>query len=738
MKTTSMKFLKYSIIILLPLLFFCWAPVEFGNEKVLFHGYTIQKPVIRIGLGVNLSYIKISSSSGMKIYEINSNYKLVADVTDEIYIKGRKEKITEKFVIQVAQSKERENAEIFAQDLGTKIENKVYVTENSESEISGIFQVMVGDFITRENALSFIKQLNQIGIADTWIMREEITEEESKPLWILVNEKLKSLHDDTVLYFIPSHPKSFLSFNGRDYRGIFVLRTTHKGIVLINVLNLEDYLKGVVPSELSPYTYSELEAHKAQAVAARTYVMRHLGQNKELDFDICDSPKSQFYKGMKAEHPLSTEAVESTKGEVALYKGRLINALYTSTCGGKTENVENIFDGPPLPYLRSEECVTEKQNEWLLKSRNVMQPINMSGKNISPEIAVLISLNIIHPETNPAYYQQKASFEEALNWIRNAMELLGKKNEKFNPETSPLNLVTLARLLVDAFEWHNRVENLLLKSERDFIMKDFESLKDEEKNSLAYLIQAGVFLSSIEIGSPERFLSRGELAYYLGKVIQSYRDIGSQGIFKGFSEDKIKMEEEKEKKQFVLSPDVFLLENNSGDYSFASHLYLLEGEEVRLIEREGKVQLLEVVSPPHTNILDRSSAFHRWQIRISRNALERRINRFYPIGKLVDIIPQKRGESRRVVELLIKGTESQAVVKGLKIRRVLGVRETLFVIDREYEKEGGISCFTFYGKGLGHGVGLCQVGAFGMAQTGAKYKEILKKYYRGIKISKIY
>jgi len=549
MKITSMKFLKYSFIILLPLLFFCWAPVEFGNEKVLFHGHMIQKPVIRIGLGVNLSYIKISSSSGMKIYEINSNYKLVADVTDEIYIKGRKEKITEKFVIQVAQSREREDVEIFAQDLGTKIENKVYVAENSESEISGIFQVMVGDFITREDALSFIKQLNQIGIADTWIMREEITEEESKPLWILVNEKLKSLHDDTVLYFIPSHPKSFLSFNGRDYRGIFVLRTTHKGIVLINVLNLEDYLKGVVPSELSPYTYSELEAHKAQAVAARTYVMRHLGQNKDLDFDICDSPKSQFYKGMIAEHPLSTEAVESTKGEVALYKGRLINALYTSTCGGKTENVENIFDGPSLPYLRSEECVTEKQNEWLLKSRNVMQPINMSGKNISPEIAVLISLNIIHPETNPAYYQQKASFEEALNW---------------------------------------------------------------------------------------------------------------------------------------------------------------------------------------------SCSFHRWQIRISRNALERRINRFYPIGKLVDIIPQKRGESRRVIKLLIKGTESQAVVKGLRIRRVLGVRETLFVIDREYEKEGKISYFTFYGKGLGHGVGLCQVGAFGMAQTGAKYKEILKKYYRSIKISKIY
>ena len=248
MKIISIKFMKYSIIIFLSLIIFCWAPVEFGKEEVLFHGFLIQKPIMRIGLGVNMSNIKISSSSGMKIYEINSNYKLVADDVYEIYIEGSREKITEKFVIQVAQAKEREEAEIAAQDLGTKIENKVYVTENFENEILGNFQVMVGDFLTREDALSFIKKLNQIGITNTWIIREEITEEESRPLWILVNDELKSLHDDTVLYCIPSHPKSFLSFNGRDYRGIFVLRTTHKGIVLINVLNLEDYLKGVVPS----------------------------------------------------------------------------------------------------------------------------------------------------------------------------------------------------------------------------------------------------------------------------------------------------------------------------------------------------------------------------------------------------------------------------------------------------------------------------------------------------------
>ncbi|MEE8377980.1 MAG: hypothetical protein V3R45_06375, partial [Candidatus Aminicenantaceae bacterium] len=130
--------------------------------------------------------------------------------------------------------------------------------------------------------------------------------------------------------------------------------------------------------------------------------------------------------------------------------------------------------------------------------------------------------------------------------------------------------------------------------------------------------------------------------------------------------------------------------------------------------------------------------YHSWQVRKSKIELENRINQFYPIGELIDIIPQTRSASNRVVELLISGAESQAVVKGLRVRRVLGLRETLFVIDRDYDESGNIIHFEFNGKGWGHGVGLCQVGAYGMARAGADYEEILKKYYHGITIGKIY
>lgn len=84
------------------------------------------------------------------------------------------------------------------------------------------------------------------------------------------------------------------------------------------------------------------------------------------------------------------------------------------------------------------------------------------------------------------------------------------------------------------------------------------------------------------------------------------------------------------------------------------------------------------------------------------------------------------------------GQEGQVRVAGLKIRQMLGLRDNLFVIDRLKNEDGRVSQFIFSGKGWGHGVGLCQVGAFRMAQKGAGYEGILKKYYRGIKIEKMY
>ncbi len=729
--------LKYIFAAFLALFLFGGEPDELGKDKIFFQDYLIPKPVIHIGLGINLSQIEIAASSGMKIYEVKKDYHLIADNADLAFVKGNKEKLTEKYLIQVAQFPDQEEAERFAQELRFQIDRKVRVSNTLESGFAGPYKIMIGDFLTRDDALSYIIKLNQLDIKDTWIVREEVTEKESRPLWILINDELISLRQSTVLYFIPSSPQSYLSFQGRDYRGIFTLRASRKGIVLINTLNLEDYIKSVVPSELSPYNFPEIEAHKAQAIAARTYAMKNLGQYKELGFDLVDTPQSQFYRGMNAEHPLSNEAVEATRGMVARYKGKMIDALYTSTCGGATEDVEKVFLGPALPYLRSTECVYEEQKQWPLATRTSLAPVYAHGMNISASIALLISLGIIDTPARAEDFREPAPAFEVQQWLERARSILGKPKIEGStePEGSDITVEAFVQRAVQVFEWEGRVTHLLQKSEKDFIFSSPNGWSESVRPAVAYLIRTGVFPSAESVGRYDRSLTRGEAAFYISQMLSSYRDFREAGVFQEMQGDQVMVRENGEDHTFSLSPSAFLIQNQNSHRVFARELELLGGENLRWILREGQVVYLEVLFSAYSNLLDRSSQYHSWTVRTSRDDLSRRINRYYPVGDLIDIIPQKRGSSERVMELLVKGTETQATVRGLRIRSVLGLRETLFVLDKELDAEGHVSHYVFTGKGWGHGVGLCQVGAYGMAQSGATYQEILFKYYHGITLS---
>lgn len=149
-----------------------------------------------------------------------------------------------------------------------------------------------------------------------------------------------------------------LKRNGKQalYHGVFELTPKNNSqFYLINVLDLQNYLKGVVPNEM-PVRFG-LEALKAQAVAARNYAL--LPRTKDIrEFDVDDSVASQVYFGAGTESPLANEAVGQTDGLVALYGWNLILAQYCSTAGGYTENYENAFSDKNFfpakqrPYLK--------------------------------------------------------------------------------------------------------------------------------------------------------------------------------------------------------------------------------------------------------------------------------------------------------------------------------------------------------------------------------------------------
>lgn len=175
-----------------------------------------------------------------------------------------------------------------------------------------------------------------------------------------VNGRLIAKNCDTVVIDCPTGLLGVqnLKRNGHTatYHGVFEITAKNPDtFYLINVLDLENYLKGVVPNEM-PVRFG-LEALKAQAVAARNYVLMPRTRSYR-EFDVDDSVASQVYFGAGTENPISNQAIRETEGLVALYGWDLILAQYCSTAGGYTENYEHafsdngIFPSRPKPYLK--------------------------------------------------------------------------------------------------------------------------------------------------------------------------------------------------------------------------------------------------------------------------------------------------------------------------------------------------------------------------------------------------
>jgi SpoIID/LytB domain protein len=176
--------------------------------------------------------------------------------------------------------------------------------------------------------------------------------------------------------FLPQKDDSYLFLNGKPYRGALEVVAAMgdppgknpKSLLVLNIVYVEDYLKGVVPAEIGKLGDQEIEALKAQAVAARTYSLSRLGQYENSGYDLEASVVDQIYTGAEGENPLVNEAIEDTKGRVLAFGEKLIHAYYHANCGGRTEYVERVWDKPQEPYLISVDdddfCSWAKNYTW--------------------------------------------------------------------------------------------------------------------------------------------------------------------------------------------------------------------------------------------------------------------------------------------------------------------------------------------------------------------------------------
>ena len=139
------------------------------------------------------------------------------------------------------------------------------------------------------------------------------------------------------------------NYKGRNYRGNIKFSVFNSNVSIINNIEIDDYLYGVLPREMS--TSWHIEALKAQAIVARSYLIKNLGMYDKYGFDICNTSSCQVYDGYDYEGSVSNRAVDETSGKVVTYNNSIINAYYHSSSGGFTASSENVWV-TALPYLK--------------------------------------------------------------------------------------------------------------------------------------------------------------------------------------------------------------------------------------------------------------------------------------------------------------------------------------------------------------------------------------------------
>jgi stage II sporulation protein D len=538
-------------------------------------------------------------------------------------------------------------------------------------------------------------------------------------------------------------------FNDKPYRGrLEVFAGPGGSLTVVNVLGLEDYVRGVVPNELSP-SYGTIEALKAQAVAARTYAVKNRNQFASEGFDLLPTTRSQVYGGLSTEHPLSTRAVDETRGMIATYKGEPINALYTSTCGGRTEHVENIFN-EATPYLRGRECAIEGRAHFapftIRSSREPVEIREEQNASLARDLAILAvnDFPVSTARVTDDWLSSPVTVAEVRGWLTVASRLARQSMPVLTEDA--VRAPAFSTALVAAVYGPGYADTLLDDADVEYLLaaRDAGDIPARNRADVAMLLRDG-HLSLYPDGSlrARDSLTRARALHTLARLLEARGTLQLQkGTAKPTVSDALILRSAtKGRDQPVsVSADAYLFRAfGDGAYPVRS-VAVVGGEPVTFhLNRAGQVDYLEVRPAPSGAAADRFSPFTNWTVSLTVSEAGSRLARWARgIGSLVDLRVAARGWSRRVTDLELIGTSGTNHLRGGRIRSALGLREQLFVIERRYDDGGRVVGFNIVGRGWGHGVGMCQVGAYGLARAGLSFDKILKTYYSGIEVTRLY
>jgi stage II sporulation protein D len=514
---------------------------------------------------------------------------------------------------------------------------------------------------------------------------------------------------------------SAIRLESTTYRGSLSVLVNPRGTLnVVNRLDLEEYLYGVVPAEMGPRRYDEIEALKAQAVAARTYAYAHRAQFESEGYDLCATPKCQVYAGLPAEDPLSSDAVDATRGLVIASGGTFADALFISTCGGRTENVENVFVGEAAPYLVSVEC-GELPVSSLAGARMTKESPGRGRSGLEWRGYVL-------QRHAPRRRSGRAtSLQIAQRWAG---------IERSAPAAASLAPSSVYPSILAAFDLASaRAVHLMPREERYYAESPsvIGRLTGPARDAYSFLLRFK-FGAGEPLPPPDRTLTEEEYAGLLfSGALRLLGITEGSGRFLSREASNVWVRSPEGRVGLPVDPDLPLARRVGDRWFVSSGLTLRPGDRLRWWKRGSAVLALWVELDSAGPSFERESSWTEWVRRASGRELARRMSQRVAGTEVRDLTVIKRSPSGRVIEMRVATDAAEITLKGFDVRQALEMPELLFTFSRARGPDGEIE-FVFLGRGWGHGVGLCQNGAYGMALGGATYDAILKHYYTGVDI----
>jgi SpoIID/LytB domain protein len=746
--------------------------------------YMAGEPLVRIGLSTNTSAVSITTSDTQLVAaspdEPNKNLLTTSvSVTARAY---RPPEI-EIYNFEIPNFETMAEADAEAKDVREATGEKASISLDSAT---GKWRVRIGEAKEIvEEAEQFKKGLAEKGFADVVIVTEKKLQPSSDA--VALSEQLKqggktevrSLIKPTgstqpttsdinpnlrevivsgksdLAKFSSLKPVSFGSFNdrsvpvklnGKAYRGKIEVFVNARGtLTVVNVVPIEDYLLGVVPRELG---LPSLEAQKAQAVAARTYAIANKNGFAAQGFDLLPTIYSQVYGGVSAETAMGTQAVQQTRGIYATYNGKPINALYTSTCGGRTENSENIFEFAE-PYLRGVECSLEGHKHFEpFMIKTLRNPAKLRDEQ-NLELTRLMSIFAVNgfqlstSQMTDEWFEDAPTQSELSNWLNQLAMRFGKTFPNVTRDSSkPLEL---ARILSTMIYGDAYASTLLSEADISYQLTfdDAAEIPKERRPDVAILLRDGWFAIYPDLTlKPNKPFSRAKLLLLIKQIYEKKKWMPSlqSGTTEATENGLLNLKMGKSKRAVNIRPDVFLFRQFGEQFYPIKETALVGGETVNFqTDATGAVIYLEIKPADTTVTAEKMSPFTLWNTSLSPSAVQSRLSRYVRgLGSLIDVRIARQGFSRRAIDLEIVTTNGTFHLKGGKIRSALRLREQLFVINKRYDSNGRATSYSFTGRGWGHGVGMCQYGAYGLGKMGVKYDQILKHYYTGIELTRAY